>query len=334
MARLRRAIADPAAREGARADLGSRSAKRSTARSAYDDAFAAYAARTGASRQSAEQYAGRYDQRRRRAPDRPPDRRLSRAWADRRPAAGTKVTYRSSSAACSARLDVDRADLRPSHRVSRAAARSICCPRSQLNAWMRSPRMRRSPVEAARLRAWRERCLVGLEQLFPGAAIVTDKAARTTPHIGLITATVPRARICAHAARSVDTLHRDHFTHLALEFLCARPSRYRALVSRQYRRLMSHWKRAGGAEAIPRCRLRRARADAAAGRRTRHRPLRPGLGRRLPCLPQETTSVVRTPSVWQVRLAAVWHSSGRWRNYEGTWRTCAGHSTASRLNRL
>ena len=313
VARLRRAIADPAAHEGARADLGFALGKALDGAGAYDDAFAAYAAANRASRQSAGRSPVRYD---RAAAERLIDRLIA-AFPGPGPTAVAlpgRVTpifvcgmFRSGSTLIeqifASHPSVTRGgeiDLLPALAVEYLDAIAAHAPQ---------------PVEAARLRAWRERYLGGLEKLFPGAAIVTDKRPDNFLHIGLILRLFPEARIVHTRRDPVDTCLSIYFTHLAHSVPYALDLLDIAHWYRQYRRLMSHWKRAGGADAIhdvdydelvraPRPLVERALDHC-------------GLAWDDACLAfHETTSIVRTPSAWQVRQPLYRHSSGRWRNYE------------------
>lgn len=313
VARLRRAIADPAAGAGERADLGFALGKALDAAGAYDDAFEAYAAANRASRLGAGGGAVRYD---RAAAERLVDRLIA-AFPGPGPAVEAppgRVTpifvcgmFRSGSTLVEQIL--------ASHpRVTRGGEIALlpALAREYLDAAASNGAR---PIEEARLSAWRARYLDGLGKLFPGAAIVTDKRPDNFLHIGLILRLFPGARIIHTRRDPLDTCLSIWFTHVAHSNPYALDLADTAHWYRQYRRLMAHWRRTTGAGAIhdvdydelvlsPRPVVERALDYC-------------GLAWDDACLAfHETASVVRTPSAWQVREPLYRRSSGRWRNYE------------------
>lgn len=151
-------------------------------------------------------------------------------------------------------------------------------------------------------------------KLFPAADIVTDKRPDNFLYIGLIKRLFPTAKI-VHTTRhpldnclSVFFLHLDHSMSYALDLSDA--GHYYS----HYRRLMAHWKQHLGDDVLdfdydtfvrnPRSSIEKLLAFL-------------GLEWNDACLAfHETRTPVKTASVWQVREPLYSRSSGRWRNYE------------------
>ncbi|MDE2184495.1 MAG: sulfotransferase [Alphaproteobacteria bacterium] len=150
-----------------------------------------------------------------------------------------------------------------------------------------------------------------IAQLFPDAAVVTDKRPGNFLHIGLIKALFPDAKIVHTVRDPLDTCLSVYFTYLDQPY--AHDLSDIAHYTGQYRRLMAHWKALFGDDifdfdydafvAEPRPATERLLAFC-------------GLDWDDACLDfHRNTNAVKTASVWQVREPLYRRSSGRWRNY-------------------
>lgn len=170
-------------------------------------------------------------------------------------------------------------------------------------------------IETSRLDEFARLYRVGLKQIFPGAATVTDKRPDNFLYIDLIRRLFPDAKIIHTTRNALDNclsiffLHVDHRMGYALDLMDI--AHYYA----QYRRLMAHWQKLYGETILnfdydtfvrePRESTRRLLEFCE-------------LEWQEACLSfQQANSAVRTASVWQVRQPVYRQSSGRWRDYEG-----------------
>lgn len=169
-----------------------------------------------------------------------------------------------------------------------------------------------SPVR--RLESLRDQYLDQLSELFPGAALVTDKRPDNFLHIGLIKTLFPKARIVQTVRNSLDNILSAYFLYFGQSV--AYSERLEDIVHyyTQYRRLMDHW-----AKLYPDDILGVDYDQLVADPSTIMGSLLEflGLAWEDDCLDHRAgASTVRTASVWQVRKPLHRKSSGRWRNYE------------------
>lgn len=155
--------------------------------------------------------------------------------------------------------------------------------------------------------------LEGLAQLFPGAACVTDKRPDNFLHIGLIKRLIPGAKIVHTTRDPLDNCLSIFFLHLDQRLGYALDLGDTGHYYREYRRLMAHWKALYGEE------LFELNYDnlVADPRPAVDRLLRfCGLPWDETCLaPAPRGAAVKTASVWQVREPIYRSSSGRARHY-------------------
>jgi len=157
------------------------------------------------------------------------------------------------------------------------------------------------------------RYLDSLARLFPAAARVTDKRPENFLYIGLIKRLFPRARIVHTTRDALDTCLSIFFLHLDQRMPWALSLMDIGHYLRQYRRLMAHWQGLYGEDILdfnydnlvrePRPAARRLLAFC-------------GLDWNEACLDfAQRAGSVKTASVWQVREALYQRSSGRARHY-------------------
>jgi tetratricopeptide (TPR) repeat protein len=309
IARLRAAIADPAATAPDRADLGFALGKMLDSCGAWDAAFAAYTAANRDSRHSAGASAA-YD---RRAHEAFIDALIAefqpgQTTAARLPASARPVficgMFRSGSTLAEQILSAHS-------RV--AAGGELAFLPSLVRAELAPFPKAMSTVTQSQLDALAARYLQMLATLFPQGDRVTDKRPDNFLYIGLIKRLFPDARI-VHTVRdaldnclSIYFLHLDHSMSYALDLDDI--GHYYV----QYRRLMAHWERLYGADILD------LDYDALV------REPRPameqlttfcGLDWQEACLSfEQSARAVKTASVWQVRERLYRRSSGRRRNY-------------------
>ena len=167
-----------------------------------------------------------------------------------------------------------------------------------------------SPAQLTQLAAaYRERSA----GLFPGAAYVTDKRLDNFFYLGLIKALLPDALIVHTTRDPLDNCLSVYFLHLDQRMSYALDLMDTGHFYRQYRRLMTHWKRLFAADIIDFDYDRFVRTPEASAR-----ALFTALG--LEWDPQflerpRTAGAVKTASVWQVREPLYRRASGRARHY-------------------
>ena len=153
----------------------------------------------------------------------------------------------------------------------------------------------------------------GLARLFPAAARVTDKRPENFLYIGLIKRLFPRARIVHTTRDALDICLSIFFLHLDQRMPWALSLMDIGHYLRQYRRLMGHWQALYGEDILdfnydslvrePRPAAQRLLAFC-------------GLDWNEACLDfAQRAGSVKTASVWQVREALYQRSSGRARHY-------------------
>lgn len=153
----------------------------------------------------------------------------------------------------------------------------------------------------------------GLARLFPAAARVTDKQPENFLYIGLIKRLFPRARIVHTTRDALDTCLSIFFLHLDPRMPWALSLMDIGHYLQQYRRLMAHWQGLYGEDILdfnydnlvrePRPAAQRLLAFC-------------GLDWNEACLDfAQRAGSVKTASVWQVRETLYQRSSGRARHY-------------------
>ena len=152
-----------------------------------------------------------------------------------------------------------------------------------------------------------------LIERFPEAINVTDKRPDNFLYIGLIKALFPQAKIVHTVRDALDNCLSIYFLHLDPAMSYALDLMDIGHHYRQYRRLMSHWKRLFGADILD------VSYDSLV------RDSKPqleqvlaflGLGWDEGCAAVGPGRAVKTASVWQVREPLYTRSSGRSRHYE------------------
>jgi tetratricopeptide (TPR) repeat protein len=312
-ARLRAAIAHPAALAADRASLGFALARLLESAGHYAQAFAAASAANLASRESAGASA-RYD--------RAGYEQLIDALIAAFPRARAAVPRAAADPALQPRpifiCGMFRSGSTLTERLL-AGAEQVACG-GELEVLPQLVHSTLSPFPAAltgasdaALSGLAARYLAGLAALFPGAGCVTDKWAENFLYIGLIRTLLPAARIVHTTRDALDTCLSVFFLHLDQRLAWALDLMDIGHYYRQYRRLMAHWHSLYGGEILefnydqlvrdPRptaqrlfefCGLEWNEAALDFSRR-------PGS--------------VKTASVWQVREALYQRSSGRARPY-------------------
>jgi tetratricopeptide (TPR) repeat protein len=310
IARLERALADPATGAAERASLGFALGRLRDGAGEYAAAFQAYADANRASRASA-------------APGTPSyDRKRQEEWIDR--LIGAPVPVRPPSAR-------DRAGPTPvfilgMHRSGSTlieqllAAHTGVAAGGELDLLPRFAARELAPFPAslaavtpAQLEGLATRYLDEIARLFPGAGTVTDKRPDNFLAIGLIKSLFPAARIVHTVRDPLDTclsiyfLHLDHGMGYALDLMDI------GHYFREYRRLMRHWKMRFGADIYDLDYDRLVVApEATVG------ALCQFLGIDAAAAPGHDRAqgrAVKTASVWQVREPIYKRSSGRAANY-------------------
>lgn len=158
-----------------------------------------------------------------------------------------------------------------------------------------------------------QRYRAALARLFPGAAYVTDKRPDNFLHIGLIKRLFPDARIVYTTRDALDNCLSIFFLHLDQRLGYALDLLDTGHYYREYRRLMAHWK-ALYADGLLELNYDNLVSDP---RPAVERLLRfCGLAWDEACLaPAPRGAAVKTASVWQVREPLYRRSSGRSRHY-------------------
>ena len=158
-----------------------------------------------------------------------------------------------------------------------------------------------------------QRYRAALARLFPGAAYVTDKRPDNFLHIGLIKRLFPDARIVYTTRDALDNCLSIFFLHLDQRLGYALDLLDTGHYYREYRRLMAHWK-ALYADGLLELNYDNLVSDP---RPAVERLLRfCGLPWDEACLaPAPSGAAVKTASVWQVREPLYRRSSGRSRHY-------------------
>ncbi len=310
LARLRAALANPAANAADRASLGFALARALDACAEYRQAFAAAEAANRASRASAP--AARYD----RAAHEHFIDELIRAFARpraRAPQAGMSAGPRPIFICGMFRSGSTLAEqlLAGSAQVTRGGELDFLpqLVQSQLAPF---PQALTAASDAAlgRLAA---QYLESVGRLFPGAAHVTDKRPDNFLLVGLIKTLFPNARIVHTTRDPLDTCLSIFFLHLDQRMSYALDLMDIGHYFRQYRRLMAHWKSLYGEDILdfnydslvrePRPAAQRLVAFC-------------GLDWDEACLDlAHGAGAVKTASVWQVREGLYQRSSGRSRHY-------------------
>lgn len=163
------------------------------------------------------------------------------------------------------------------------------------------------------IESWREFYLRGLPVKPERDILVTDKRPENFPHIGLIKAIFPSAKIVHTRRNRLDNLLSLYFLHLDPAMAYALDLEDAAHWYGQYRRLMAHWTALYPSDIL----------DVDYDELVREP--NPVLERLLGFLGlnwedglldfHSTKTPVKTASVWQVRQPLHARSSGRWRNY-------------------
>jgi len=152
-----------------------------------------------------------------------------------------------------------------------------------------------------------------LSSHFPEAGVITDKRPDNFLYLGLIKALFPRARIVYTRRDMFDNCLSIFFQQLGGNLNYATALADIAHYYRQHDRLMAHWNACFGEDIFD--------VDYDALVHSPESVLRPllgflGLEWDERCLEfQQSASLVKTASVWQVREGLYTRSSGRWRNY-------------------
>jgi tetratricopeptide (TPR) repeat protein len=309
IARLRLALAHPAATSAGRASLGFALARALDACAEYREAFAAAEAANRASRASAP--AVRYDRAAHeafideliRAFQRP----RPRAHQARMPAGPRPIficgMFRSGSTlteqllAGSAQLtrggELDFLPQLVHNELAPFPASMTAVPQATLDHL------------AAQYRA-------SLARLFPGAACVTDKRPDNFLYLGLIHSLFPDARIVHTSRDPLDTCLSIFFLHLDPRVSYALDLMDIGHYFRQYHRLMAHWKALYGEDILDFNYDALVREPRPAAQRLFTFC---GLDWDEACLDLHGAGAVKTASVWQVREGLYQRSSGRSRHY-------------------
>jgi hypothetical protein len=151
-----------------------------------------------------------------------------------------------------------------------------------------------------------------LARLFPGAARVTDKRPENFHYLGLIRRLFPRARIVHTTRAALDNCLSIYFLHLDQRVSYALDLADIGHYYRQYRRLMAHWRAVCGEDLLdfnyddfvrdPQRQARRLFEFCGLAWDDRYLEFTAG-------------GSVKTASVWQVRKGLYRHASGRARHY-------------------
>jgi tetratricopeptide (TPR) repeat protein len=309
IARLRAAIADPAASAADRADLGFALGKVLDSCSAWDAAFAAYTAANLDSRQSAARGAA-YD---RRAHEAFIDALIAEFQPGQTTAARLPQSTRPVFICGMFRSGSTLAEQVLSAQSQVAAGGELAFLPALVRTELAPFPKTMATIAQPQLDALAGRYLQMLATLFPHGERVTDKRPDNFLYIGLIKRLFPDARIVHTVRNALDNclsiyfLHLDHSMSYSLDL--ADIGHYFV----QYRRLMAHWKNLYGADVLdldydalvqdPRPAMEQLMAFC-------------GLEWEEACLSfEQAARAVKTASVWQVRERLYRRSSGRWRNY-------------------
>jgi tetratricopeptide (TPR) repeat protein len=309
IARLRAAIADPAASPADQADLGFALGKILDSCSAWDAAFAAYTAANRDSRKSAVRGAA-YD---RRAHEAFIDALIAEFTPGQTTAARLPQSNRPVFICGMFRSGSTLAEQILSAHSKVAAGGELAFLPSLVRTELAPFPEKMATVAQPQLDALAARYLQLLATLFPRGDRVTDKRPDNFLYIGLIKRLFPHARIVHTVRNALDNclsiyfLHLDHSMSYSLDL--AEIGHYYV----QYRRLMEHWKTLYGADILdldydalvqdPRPAMEQLTAFC-------------GLEWEEACLTfEQSARAVKTASVWQVRERLYRRSSGRWRNY-------------------
>ena len=307
---LRSAIAHPAATGGDRANLGFALGRALDATAAYDEAFIAYLTANSESRTDTMPEAVRYD------------RREQEKFVDRLISAGAPV---------------------PSHRLAAVPPRPrpiFICGMFRSGSTLAEQLLANHPgvatggelellpLIAGELAPFPEslatmlgpdfdrlarRYLDSLGKLFPGATLVTDKRPDNFLYIGLIKALFPEAKIVHSTRDPLDNCLSIFFLHLDQRMSYATDLADIGHYYRQYRRLITHWKRLFGADIIDLNYDQFVREPQVVAQ-----PVFEALGLRWDPRFLEYSQPrrsIKTASLWQVREPLYRHSSGRSRHY-------------------
>lgn len=253
-ARLRAALAHPAARAADQASVGFALARRLEAAGEYAEAFAAAAAANQASRASAAP-GTRYD---RAAHEHfidaviaafPRVRRLAPIAAGERPAAA--AVYPGPIFICG----MFRSGSTLTERLLAGGAGVANAGELDLLAYLVHGTLAPFPaamtsVSDGVLVQLAQHYLAGIAARFPGAARVTDKWAENFVYVGLIRTLFPQARIVHTTRDPFDTCLSIFFLHLDQRMPWALDLLDIGHYYRQYRRLMAHWQSLYGADIL------------------------------------------------------------------------------------
>lgn len=312
IARLERALTDPAVSAAERASLGFALGRVLDEAGEYPAAFAAYRAANHASRASAAATVGRYD------------RARQHAFVDRLIAGGTAAAQVSGT-------DV----MRPSPIFICGMFRSGSTLAEQLLAGCSGvaaggefdflPRLVEGELapfpdslpslSAERLEALAARYRAELARVSPDAPYVIDKRPDNFLYIGLIKSLFPNARIVHTTRNPLDNCLSIYFLHLDQRMSYALDLMDVGHYFREYRRLMAHWKSRFAADIFdfdydalvrePQPTLQRLCAFLGLDQGGRVSKAAPA------------GQAIKTASVWQVREPLYRSSSGRAQNYAG-----------------
>ena len=153
-----------------------------------------------------------------------------------------------------------------------------------------------------------------LSRLRPGAARVTDKAPMNFVHLHLIRLALPEARIVhCRGARSTPASPTTSPTSGIIIRTRARESL--VAYTRQYEKLMAHWRAVLPSDRFAEVHYERLVADRES--ETRRLIAFVGLDWNDACLaPEKNERVIKTASLWQARQPVYGTSVERWRRYE------------------
>jgi len=152
-----------------------------------------------------------------------------------------------------------------------------------------------------------------LARFFPGAAWVTDKRPENFLYLGLIRRMFPHARVVHTTRNALDNCLSIYFLHLDQRAAYALDLADIGHYYRQYRRLMAHWRTLFGEDLLDFNYDRFVRDPGPTARRLFDFCGLAWDERYLEF--SESGAAVKTASVWQVRRALYRHASGRARHY-------------------
>lgn len=157
--------------------------------------------------------------------------------------------------------------------------------------------------------------LARVRKLFPGFEIITDKRPDNFLHIGLIKALFPAARIVLTRRNMLDNCLSIYFQQLGRALNYATDVQNVAHYYHQQERLVAHWMDFLGKEIFVVDYEELVKSPEPIMRRLTNYLELEWDPRILQF--QESSRIVKTASLWQVREELHTRSSGRWRNYEG-----------------